>query len=166
MEKHPEPRSATRTSSGAPSVCRLALLAVALLTAPACSSPETIERPLRITVETVPPGGTVRMLAYGAEPVDLGTAPVVLEGLTLVRTMWLSERMGYWLRDDAGALPPNTRRPKFASNDFKSGANYPLEVTFEASRGTRRATSTVVFDHDALVKYFDRPGLLVRLPLQ
>jgi hypothetical protein len=148
----------------------LALGLSAALCGAGCRSVETEARPLTITIESAPPAAHLAIAAgSGAPPRPLGSTPLVIDGLSIVRKTFVSGATDYWLQDGRRALPPNPRKPSYASPAYSAGNDYPYDLTLTASReGFEPATTTVRIDRSTLRRLFEEraPTLRVELRLE
>ena len=137
-----------------------ALVAVVmLLGAVGCSSPpERKVRAVTLSIETLPPGLKVTAAIPGSgSKRELGASPVSIGSLKVVRKVYSSGVVDYWLVDDQHELPLNPHKPEFASPDYLAGNDYPLELRLTAAApGHEDGTQTLRIDRTVLADLFER----------
>ncbi len=152
--------STVRTTTATEAILALALIVLALSLVSGCRYPEVerTQRPLRVTVQTVPPGAEVTVLPPGgAEVRKLGRGPLEIEGLTIVRKRYPSQSVDYWLLDEVSVLPANPAKPWYASPEYSAGNDYPFDLIFRAtSPGYEPVLASLLLDRGALKRLFEQ----------
>jgi hypothetical protein len=146
-----------------------ALGALVVLLGAGCSTPpERRVRAVSLVVETVPPSAKIACSADGGETRELGPAPLSIEGFKVVRKVYSSGAVDYWLSDDAQRLPPAGRKPEFASADYVAGNDYPLDLRIVAtSPGYDARVQSLRIDRATLERLFEKdPTLGVSIVLE
>ncbi|HVY60753.1 MAG TPA: hypothetical protein VHF22_03830 [Planctomycetota bacterium] len=165
-----------RPATRARSALGLALLALAGAALGAgCRLSERESRPIGLVVETAPPGAAVRVAALASPGAAdarpqvraLGTGPVEVRGLVIVRKTYLSGATDYWLSDGEDRLPSNPRKPTYASSAYAAGGLYPLDLLFVASSpGFADGAERLRLDAAALADLWERREKTIRVPIQ
>jgi len=147
---------------------------IAAATLAGCFSVEREERPCALGFASAP-GATVHVRPVNptvtADPSEvvawrsLGSAPVEVTGLVIVRKEFVSGSIDYWLEDRGAALPPHPDKPSFASRPYIVGNDYPLLLDVEARRpGVPTATSRVRIDAADLERAYGEGKLTFEVP--
>jgi hypothetical protein len=150
---------------------RTAAVAALALAIAGCMSVERHERALALEFRTTPPGAAVAV-APASHPKDvkkLGTAPIQIEGLVIVRKTYLNGTSDYWLYDGLAALPPNPEKPPYATPAYAAGGDYPLVLEVVASLDAHaEARTTLTVDRARLERLFEAdapPRIAVEMPM-
>jgi hypothetical protein len=161
MQRTTSPLAIARRAAAA------AALLVGIAAGAGCAEVERAEVPLKLVVETTPPGAAVSVLTTGSKKaVALGSSPLALDRLFITCKIYPSDEIDYWLRDGAHVLPMNAQKPPYASPAYLAGNDYPYELWFVASLpGHKTAVETVRIDRWRLKRLLDEPNPTIKVAL-